>query len=453
MKSDTYRKGYSLESLRAMELVPLTTDHARNGTFIHDSLKTLFRILNSGFPEFEPGTGGSERLGGQMLQAGDMWVDALNSPLFDDSRLELLNNVRFSNHVLQQVLQLLSLSGEKKRKSRGRISYAQLGINQLGAVYEGLLSYTGFFATEDLHEVAAEKDCATLSGKPLAEREALKTYFVPASRIGDYKDGEIVKDENDRKVVHKKGTFIFRLAGRNREKSASYYTPEVLTRCLVKYALKELLWEEGEEGEKPRLKRTADEILVLTICEPAMGSSAFLIEAVDQLADAYLEARQEEVKANGGETIPPEDYQREKRRVKARARHQQLLRRGPEPNSRRARQGLPLARHPTRGRQVPLVRPAPRHRQQPGGRPPRGLQDGRRHPQGHEGRPQLGSASCPSPSRSTTETTRRPRTRWTGPTGPRPRAPREPSTTSCSRLRAWRPSTRTRSSSSSRPSP
>ena len=42
-----------------------------------------------------------------------------------------------------------------------------------------------------------------------------------------------------------------------------------------------------------------------------MGSSAFLIEAVDQLADAYLEARQEELE----KTIPPEAYQREKRRV------------------------------------------------------------------------------------------------------------------------------------------
>jgi len=311
MDSDAYRKGYSLESLRDLELVPLTSEHARNGFFIHESLQKLFRILNMGFPRLDSADLQSAM---RLTKAGEMQVDALNSPLFDDDRLELLKGVRFRNLILQEVLQLLSLSAEKKRKTRGRISYAQLGINQLGAVYEGLLSYTGFFATEDLYEVAAEKDCKQLSGKPAADREALKTYFVPASRIGDYKEGEIVKDEHDKKVVHKKGTFIFRLAGRNREKSASYYTPEVLTRCLVKYALKELLWEEGEEGEKPKRKKTADEILALTICEPAMGSSAFLIETVDQLADAYLEARQEEK----GDTIPPEEYQREKRRVKAR---------------------------------------------------------------------------------------------------------------------------------------
>ena len=45
MESDAYRKGYSLETLRSLELVPLTTEHARNGFFLHDSLRTLFRIL------------------------------------------------------------------------------------------------------------------------------------------------------------------------------------------------------------------------------------------------------------------------------------------------------------------------------------------------------------------------------------------------------------------------
>jgi hypothetical protein len=316
MGSDTYRAGYSLEGLRDLELVPLTTDQALNGYYLHESLQRLFTIVNQGFPNLD----GTDQLvlDGETVSYRTMQLDALRSPLFDDDRLVVLKGVRFRNFVLQEILQLMSLSAQKKGKKRGRISYAQLGINQLGAVYEGLLSYTGFFATEDLFEVAAEKDCSQLSGKPASEREALKTYFVPASRIGDYKEGEIVRDEEGKKVVHPKGDYIFRLAGRNREKSASYYTPEVLTQCLVKYALKELLWDEGDEGAKPTRKRSADEILSLTICEPAMGSSAFLIEAVDQLADAYLETRQEEVRASGGETIPPENYQREKRRVKAR---------------------------------------------------------------------------------------------------------------------------------------
>ena len=241
MAADAYRRGYSLETLRDLELVPLTTEHARNGAFIHESLTRLFRILNDGFP---PGLVGQEQAD-LLLHMGDIAVPPLSSPLFDDGRLQVLKNVRFRNIVLQEVLQLLSLSAEKKSKSRGRISYAQLGINQLGAVYEGILAYTGFFAQEDLYEVAAEKDATKLSGRTAAEREVAsekskaKIYFVREGQVGNYKEGEFVRDENDRKVKHTKGTFIFRLAGRHREKSASYYTPEVLTRCLVKYALKE----------------------------------------------------------------------------------------------------------------------------------------------------------------------------------------------------------------------
>ena len=54
------------------------------------------------------------------------------------------------------------------------------------------------------------------------------------------------------------------------------------------------------------------ESLSLTICEPAMGSAAFLNEAVNQLAEAYLSRKQQEL----GERIPHEDYQRELQRVK-----------------------------------------------------------------------------------------------------------------------------------------
>ena len=68
-------------------------------------------------------------------------------------------------------------------------------------------------------------------------------------------------DKKGKLRMYAKGTFIYRLAGREREKSASYYTPEVLTKCLVKYALKELL-----KG------KSADDILHLTICEPAMAA-------------------------------------------------------------------------------------------------------------------------------------------------------------------------------------
>ena len=109
-------------------------------------------------------------------------------------------------------------------------------------------------------------------------------------------------NSNRRRKRYEQGTFIFHLAGRNREKSASYYTPEVLTRCVVKYTLKEAL---------PGL--SADQILDLRICEPAMGSAAFINEMLNQLADAYLERKQDE----RGDYLPPDDYRDERQKVKA----------------------------------------------------------------------------------------------------------------------------------------
>ncbi|HRH79294.1 MAG TPA: N-6 DNA methylase, partial [Cellvibrionaceae bacterium] len=125
------------------------------------------------------------------------------------------------------------------------------------------------------------------------------------SRIGDYTDAERVYDKDDNGHLklrkYEKGSFIYRLAGRDRQKSASYYTPQVLTRCLVKYALKELLQN-----------KTADDILTLTVVEPAMGSAAFLNEAVNQLAEKYLELKQQEL----GKRIPHEQYPLELQKVR-----------------------------------------------------------------------------------------------------------------------------------------
>ena len=75
----------------------------------------------------------------------------------------------------------------------------------------------------------------------------------------------------------------------------------MLTQCLVKYALKELLKD-----------KTADEILALTLCEPAMGSAAFLNEAVNQISKAYLDLKQKET----GEIIRHDDYPIELQKVK-----------------------------------------------------------------------------------------------------------------------------------------
>ena len=296
-QSEAYRKGYSLESLRDLELVKLTTEESRKGYYLFHSISLLFKLIHEGYT------------GERYAELGDAWqergvhnsftLEKLDSHLFDPKLTPYLNKVKFTNQTLQTVIRLMSLTREtsgRGRKRRGRVSYAQLGINQLGAVYEALLSYRGFFAAEDLYEVQK-------AGEKYNELET--GYFVPAHEIGNYEEDEKVyeKDESGHKTLkkHPKSKFIYRLAGRDRQKSASYYTPEVLTKCLVKYTLKERL-----KGLK------ADDILKLTVCEPAMGSAAFLNEAVNQLSEAYLTLKQQEL----NKRIPHEEYREALQQVK-----------------------------------------------------------------------------------------------------------------------------------------
>ena len=288
-QSEAYRKGYSLESLRDLELVKLTTEESRKGYYLHQSICLLFKLIHEGYKVEGDAKHGDDWT--VRVVQNSFTMEKLDSHLFDPKRTPYINKVKFSNQTLQTVIRLMSLTREtsgRGRKRRGRVSYAQLGINQLGAVYEALLSYRGFFASQDLYEVKNAKD---------SFNELDTGYFVNASEIESYKEDEKVFDKDEqghnKLRVHPKGKFIYRLAGRDRQKSASYYTPEVLTKCLVKYSLKERLQDQK-----------ADDILKLTVCEPAMGSAAFLNEAVTQLAEVYLTRKQREL----NKRIPLDDY-------------------------------------------------------------------------------------------------------------------------------------------------
>lgn len=290
VKDSVYQKGYSLEMLRDLEMVPLTTDSSRNGYFISSSLWKLFDYLHNG-----------------VKTENGFEMKPLDSPLFDNEEMKHLHGVQFRNVVLQQIIKHLSLSDSSKGKRRGRISYANLGINQLGSVYESLLAYSGFFAAEPLIEVKAADDPDGKEG----------TFLVPQIRRDDFKEEEILKDtENpqyDKQIP--KGHFVYRLNGRDRKKSASYYTPEVLTQTTVKYTLKgiiEALKERQTKGED-----CADEILSLKILEPAMGAAAFHNEVINQLADAYLELKEAEEVRKGRKRIVPGNYADEMQKVKA----------------------------------------------------------------------------------------------------------------------------------------
>jgi hypothetical protein len=320
MGSEAYRLGYSLERLRDLEMLELDTLEARDGYTIHLSLERLFRMVREGTQQatlaqqsLMAGKGRARRM---ALDGDDPSIHhtfrlvPLEGRLFDPEHTPFLSKVKLRNSVLLEVVRSMSLSkpqGTGKNKRRGRISYATLGINQLGAVYEALLSFRGIFAEQTLFEVRpapASKDDIGKPPDPIQE----PVFLVPESELHRYKKEERVFDENRNVKAYPPGTFIYRMTGRDRQKSASYYTPEVLTRCLVKYALKELL--ENEDGSPKHAK--AEDLLELTICEPAMGSAAFLNEAINQLAERYLQRRQQEL----GERIPHERYLHELQRVR-----------------------------------------------------------------------------------------------------------------------------------------
>lgn len=285
---EVYKRGYSLESLRDLEMVRLNSQESRDGYFFDDSIRHLFNLLSDGHNAGVSGLFKSFR------------VRPIDSPLFNDKNLHHLGEVRIRNIKWQEIIKALSLS--KKKNYCGRISYANLGVNQLGSVYESLLAFRGFYAEEDYIEVHKANDPSD------------GTFLVPYSRMGDFDISEVLcNQETGEPIILPKGTFVYRLNGRDRQKSASYYTPEVLTRSTVKYTLKSII-DDVAAG-----KRKATDLLELKILEPAMGAAAFQNEVINQLAEAYLTYQQQQQRERGLKNwrIQPDKYRDELQKVKA----------------------------------------------------------------------------------------------------------------------------------------
>ncbi|GAB3593842.1 hypothetical protein CFAEC_13455 [Corynebacterium faecale] len=292
-----YDDGYGLSRLRELILTPPVTQQARSGTHLYGSLQVLFKLVDKGNdpedpenPDFDPDAGE------KGLQFRNLSAD-----LFQSTATALIDRVKLSNATLNQVLENLLLSKQQAGRDRGFISYATLGVTELGQVYEGLMSYTGFIAEEDLFEVAPK-------GNP-----EKGSWVLPVAKADTVPQDSFVEEEVEaaeggtmrQRRRHARGSFVFRQSSRDRERSASFYTPQVLTEFTVGQAI-EVLKEEGRIT-------TAEDVLSLTICEPAMGSGAFAVEAVRQLAELYIKLRQQEL----DQQIPSEDRTKELQKVKA----------------------------------------------------------------------------------------------------------------------------------------
>ena len=203
--------------------------------------------------------------------------------------------------VYRALDKLLVLDGE-------RISYRALDVEQIGSVYETMMGFRletahgrsaairagkphGAPATVDLEALLAEPSGSR--AKWLQERtdrkptDRVKRSVQAAETLEQLHAAlDPVLDPQATPDLVPAGAMVLQ-PSEERRRSGSHYTPRELTEPIVRIALEPVLARlRGGEGRPPR----PEAILDLKVCDPAMGSGAFLVEACRQLAEALIEA-------------------------------------------------------------------------------------------------------------------------------------------------------------------
>ena len=212
------------------------------------------------------------------------------------------------------------------------LSYRALDVEQIGHVYEGLLERT----VERVDDVTLELEAAAKAKDPhvtLGELEAAalrgREHVVELLEGRSGRSASAIRNALDREpddflasrlltvcrgdvelrdrilpyarllrtdpwgypLVHHVGAFVV-VRGADRRETGTHYTPKSLTERIVEETLTPLVYRGPAEG-KPReaweLKRP-DELLDLKICDPAMGSGAFLVQVCRYLSERLVEA-------------------------------------------------------------------------------------------------------------------------------------------------------------------
>ncbi|MCX5303183.1 N-6 DNA methylase [Streptomyces sp. NBC_00160] len=244
----SYDSGYSLRALRK---TILTADAAwePDGSFLWSSLRAQWALLRDG------------------TDAGELQITGFNGGLFDPTKCQLLDDVSLTvgDIFVRDAIDALSWteaerSTIKSKASAGRraVNYRELGVEQLGSIYEGLLSFEPQIA--DTPKVLAR----------IGRGQSALVQVLDADRLPE--NAESIESYDT-------GTFYLFEASGQRKGSGSYYTARPLAHFVVGETLRPLVQD-----------ATPEEILNLRICDPAMGSGAFLVPAVHQLTEAYGEA-------------------------------------------------------------------------------------------------------------------------------------------------------------------
>ncbi len=313
---ETFTRHYSLgalfERLRDDEARHPDTMAQRYGAWAQ--LLTLFRMIHDGAeaegmrlpkrpgvlfdPDAHPFLEGRMRVGGRQTH-------------------ERIEPPRIADGVVLAVLRnLLVLDGE-------RISYRALDVEQIGSVYETMMGFRPERTTGPSLAIRASKAHGGSSVVDLDEllriapgsrarwiqkRTDRKITPLVTKAVRAARDSEALHAALDR-VVDRAATPDVAPAGSlvlqptdERRRSGSHYTPRSLTEPIVRRTLEPVLdrLRREAQGRSP----TPAAILDLKVCDPAMGSGAFLVEACRQLAEALLEGW----RAYGGRPeLPPDE--------------------------------------------------------------------------------------------------------------------------------------------------
>ncbi|MBK6580207.1 MAG: N-6 DNA methylase [Sandaracinaceae bacterium] len=234
---------------------------------------------------------------------GTLYLPARRGTLFDPERYPFLEGrpyrqatsevapvhvPRVPDGVLWRVLEkLLMLDAE-------RLSYRALDVEQIGSVYEAMMGFElrRAFAPSlalkpkrvvvSLQRVLDAKDRArVLSEEASCELTGKAAEALKAARTVEQIAAAIDKKAVDKRIIPEGGLYL--QPGEERRRSGSHYTPRSLTEPIVRTTLRPVL-----EGLGPR--PTPTQLLNLKVCDPAMGSGAFLVEACRQLGDALVES-------------------------------------------------------------------------------------------------------------------------------------------------------------------
>lgn len=265
---------------------------------------------------------------------------ALGGSLFDPDRFPFLEGRARGSDWRTDVAKPLPIDNrtvllllEAIQQFQGRtLSYRALDVEQIGYVYEGLLERTVKRTAEVTLELDATKsaqspwvtlaefESARLDGaarlaellqqrsgsspsrvrndlaRPvddaLADRMLTACHGDTALRDRIKPFGHLVRtDPWGYPLIYPAGAFIV-TTGSDRRETGTHYTPKSLTEAIVAETLTPIAYVGPAHGT-PRadwaLKSPA-ELLDLKICDPAMGSGAFLVQACRWLADRLVEA-------------------------------------------------------------------------------------------------------------------------------------------------------------------